>query len=524
MYIFHTEPMAHQSEFFRLYRDAEFFANLSEQGTGKTKSIIDIAGDKFERNLIDGLFIAAPNEGDIPENWLDQIVIHLPPRIPRSCVRYRGSGYMRVGDRKMMEAIVKGTHSQRALRVISTNIEAIRKGSPIFTFLLDWMRKFRVMFVIDEATRISTPGASQTKGALKLGANAAVRAISTGTLTAGGPFNAYAPMEFLSPDILDCPSFTAFKAEYCKMLPPEHGLVRHIIRQGARSEAHAEKLKSIIQLPERDAAGRPIYKNLDQLQKIIAKVSYRRLKADCLDLPPKVYQRLYTDMTEKQKEIYEQVRTEVVAEFVHEKRVVQMTIDMAMKRLLRLQQIVGNYYSPDPDPDEPRSPPKRIEAPEDNPKIKVLEGIIQDADPSARGIVWCRFTPEINEIVGYLREKYGASAVVEYHGKQSSAQQVMARKSFLDLNSPVRWLIGQIKAGIGVDMYTASWEYFYSNDYSLENRLQAEDRAHRKGLSNSLTIFDSETRGSIESRIISTLRSKKEVSEMILGDPPQNWI
>lgn len=525
MYIFHSAPMAHQSEFFELFKDAEYFANLSEQGTGKSKSLIDIAGYKFEQNQVDGLFIASPNEGDIPENWLDQIETHLPPRIPRACVRYRGTGYMRVADRKLLESTLQMASRDRALRVISTNIEAVRKGSPIFKYLIDWFRKTRVMFIIDEATRISSPGAAQTKGALKLGMNAVVRAISTGTLTAGGPFNVWAPMEFLSPKVLDSPSFTAHKAEYCKMLPPEHGLVRHIIRQGAKSAAHAEKLKSIIQLPERDAAGRPIYKNLDQLHNLVSKVSYRKLKIECLDLPPKLFAPIrHVEFTPKQKEIYEQVRTEVVAEFVHEKRVVQMTLDMAMKRLLRLQQICGNYYSPDPDPDQPKHPPVRIEKPENNPKIAVVEQIITDAESDARGIIWCRFKPEIYELIEWLSAKYGREKVVGYHGDLSSSQQVASRKSFLDLKTPIRWLVGQIKAGIGVDMYSASWEYFYSNSYSLEDRLQAEDRGHRKGLLWPLTIFDSQTRGSIESRIIATLRSKKEVSEMILGDPPQRWI
>jgi hypothetical protein len=402
MYIFHTAPMGHQSEFFDLFKDAEYFANLSEQGTGKTKALIDIAGYKFEENQVDGLFVAAPNEGDIPENWIDQIAIHLPPRIPRACVRYRGSGYMRVGDRRLLETTLKLQYSDRIFRVITTNIEAVRKGSPIFKYLIDWFRKARIMFVIDEATRIATPSSAQTKGALKLGMNAVVRAISTGTLTAGGPLNAWAPMTFLSPDVLDEPSFTCHKAQYMKMLPPEHGLVRHIINKTGTSMAHKEKLKSIIQLPERDAAGRPIYKNLDRLQKLIAKVSYRKLKSECLDLPPKIYAPTrYTEFTPKQKEIYEQVRTEVIAEFVHEKRVVQMTIDMAMKRLLRLQQIAGNYYSPDPDPDEPKSPPRRIEPPGNNPKIKIIDEIIADAEPTARGIIWCRFHPEIGEVVAY---------------------------------------------------------------------------------------------------------------------------
>lgn len=522
--------MAHQLEFFERFKDAEYLGNLSEQGTGKTKTFIDIAGYRYERDEIDGLLIAAPNEGDIPENWLDEVVKHLPPRIKRIGVRARAS-FMRVADKKLLARFAagefNGKKNGKPLAIVTINVELMRKGSKVFNLLLDWMRKSRVMFVVDESTRISTPSAAQTKGALKLAANAVVRSISTGTLDRGGPYATYSQMEFLSPTILDQPSFTAFKCEYSKMLPPEHGLVRHVIRQkGAKpGSPYEQRLLSIIQIPDKDAMGRPIFKNLEDLRDRVKTCSLRRLKADCLDIPPKLYAPTrYTEFTPKQKEIYEQVRTEVVAEFVHDKRIVQMTLDMAMKRLLRLQQVAGNYYSPDPDPDQPRHPPKRIEKPENNPKIAVVEQIITDYDDDCRGIIWCRFTPEIHELIEWLTAKYGADAVVGYHGGMSSRQQVDARKAFLDLKSPVRRIVGQINMGIGVDMYTASWEYFYSNSYSLEARLQAEDRGHRKGLLNPLTIFDSQTRGSIESRIVAQLRFRKEVSELILGDPPQNWI
>lgn len=525
-YVPHTDPMPHQKEFFDLFHNAEFFGNLSEQGTGKTKTIIDICAAKFERGEIDGLLVAAPNEGDIPENWVDQVAIHLPPRIPRLCIRVRSQG-QRVGEKKLFARMAAGEIKRAAMIIVTINVEAIRKGSTPFMKLLDLLRKNKIHFHIDESTRIASWTAAQTKGAIKLAANAVSRSISTGTLDRGGPFAVFSQMYFLSPNIIGQPSYTAFKAEYCEMLPPENGLVRHIISQrGAKPGSEYEKkLKEIIQLPKRDALGRPVFKNLDQLQKIVAKHTYRKLKSECLNIPPKLYAPTrYVDFTPKQKEIYEQVRTEVIAEFVHERRIVQMTIDMAMKRLLRLQQICGNYYSPDPDPDQPKQPPKRIEKPENNPKIAVIDQIITDAESDARGIIWCRFKPEIYEVIEWLSAKFGAQRVVGYHGDMSAAQQVGARKSFLDRKSPTQWLVGQIKAGIGVDMYTASWEYFYSNSYSLEERLQAEDRGHRQGLLNPLTIFDSQTRGSIESRIIAALRSKKEVSELILGDPPQNWI
>lgn len=533
----HTKPLNHQVAYHRLARDEEFFANLSEQGTGKTKSAIDEAGYNFEeKHRIDGLLVIAPNEGDIPANWLDQIAAHLPPRIARSTVRAKSQN-MKARDRDVFQAITKGEKhffgTEPRLKVITTNVEAIRSGSPIFKALLTWMRRERVMMVVDESTRIGEPGAAQTRAALKLGRNAVLRRLSTGTMTAGGPFKAFSQCLFLSETILGHDSYTAFKAEHCEMLPAENGLVRYIagkkasgIRDPQKRDEFTRKMQSIIQLPKRTPDGALIYRNIDELHKKIAKYSFRVLKDDCLDLPPKIYMPLcYVDLTPKQKEIYEQVRTQVIAEFVHDREIRQMTVDMTIKRLLRLQQIVCNHYTPDPDVDEPKIPPQYIERWEDAPRIKSVLQVIQDAGPDARLIIWCRFHPEIAQIRTALIDqcsKWGE--VVEYHGKMTKGCQVESRKRFLDRTTPVRYLVGQIKAGIGVDMYSAWGEYFYSNDWSLENRLQAEDRGHRIGLTNKLPIHDAYARGTVDDRLISTLRQHKEIHEMIMGDNPRNWI
>lgn len=535
-YIELTKSMSHQVAYGRRSRSTlpvKFFANLSEQGTGKTKALIDDAGFYYSADLIDGLLVVAPNEGDIPANWLDQIDRHLHPRIKRIKLRAKSTG-MRVGEKALLDQARRGVKAgDPALRVITVNIEAIRSGSPIFKALLDWMRKERVMMVIDESTRIGEPSSAQTKAALKLGMNAVIKRISTGTMTASGPFKAYSQCLFLDESILGFDTYTAFKAEYCEMLPPENGLVRFVamkkaanIQDPAKKEKFAQSMQSIIQLPKRDLKGNLVYRNIDELHKRIAKHSFRVLKDDCLDLPPKIYMpMLYVDLTPKQKEIYEQVKNEVIAEFVHDKQLRQMTVDLEIKRRLRLQQIVCNHYTPDPDVDSPKIPPQLIERWQDTPRIAALLQVIESSGPDARIIIWCRFHPEIAQITEAITDQYSKwGDVVQYHGKMQKGGQVTSRKSFLDLASRTRYLVGQIKAGIGVDMYSAWGEFFYSNDYSLENRLQAEDRGHRIGLKNKLPIWDVMARGTVDERLIDNLRNHKDVHEWIMGDDPRKWI
>lgn len=534
-YIEKTRSLDHQIAYRKKAARAAFFANLSEQGTGKTKALIDEAGDFFCADLIDGLLIVAPNEGDIPANWLDQIEAHLGSAVKRVTLRAR-SQKMKVGEKLLLDSIAAAapTFHPGELKIVSTNYEAIRSGSEVFKKLLTWMRKQRVMIIADESTRIGEPNSAQTRAALKLAKNAVVKRISTGTMTASGPFKAYSQSLFLDESILGFDTYTAFKCEYCEMLPPENGLVRYVagkkaknIKDPVKREEFTREMQSIIQLPKRDLRGNLIFKNIDELHKKIAAHSFRVLKDNCLDLPPKIYMpMLYVDLTPKQKEIYEQVRTEVIAEFVHEREIRQMTVDMAIKRLLRLQQIVCNHYTPDPDVDEPKIPPKLIESKwADVPRIASILQVIEDAGPDARIIIWCRFHPEIAQITEALVDQFSKwGETVQYHGRMNKMTQVESRKRFLDRTNRVRYLVGQIKAGIGVDMYSAWGEYFHSNDWSLENRLQAEDRGHRIGLTNKLPIFDCKARGTVDERLIDTLRQRKDIHEMIMGDNPRNWI
>ncbi|MDZ4344097.1 MAG: DEAD/DEAH box helicase [Candidatus Binatia bacterium] len=537
-YRYQTKPFAHQRKCFELSRDREYFAFLMEQGTGKTKVGIDTAAYLYEKNKIEAVVIVGPNEGDVPEVWVEQFATHFPKRNSYAIARAR-SNMMKARVRDLLKKICD-PHAKVGLRVITINVEALRKGSPMFNLLLKFMRQFKTLFIIDESTRIKSASSSQTRGALKLAMNTDYRRIASGVPITNAPFDAYPQFLFLSPTILGFDFFTAFKAHYCQLLPPEHGLIRYTaekmasrVRDPQRRAELVTKMRSIIQIPARDAAGQIIYRNHDELRKKIAAHSFRVLKEDCLDLPPKLYTKRYVDLTPKQQLIYDQVKKEVIAEFVADGELQYITSSLAITRLLRLQQVVCNHYSPDPDPDLPKQPPKRIEgitrSPKgknvtfDNPRIQALLSWIEE-DPDVKGIIWCRHHPEIREIGETLRMLYGDHKVLELHGKVKGGERAEVRHKFQDVKNPAQWLIGQVRSGIGIDLFEAHWEFYYSNDYSLENRLQSEDRVHRLGLKHKLTIVDVIARGTLDEKIVATLRAKKEISDLILGDNPRNWL
>ena len=84
---------------------------------------------------------------------------------------------------------------------------------------------------------------------------------------------------------------------------------------------------------------------------------------------------------------------------------------------------------------------------------------------------------------------------------------------------PTQILIAQIRTGgVGLDLWMSDTAIFYSVEWSLGVREQAEGRNFRKGseIHQSVTYFDIVCENSIEERILAELKSKKELSDLIM--------
>jgi SNF2 family DNA or RNA helicase len=139
------------------------------------------------------------------------------------------------------------------------------------------------MLVVDESSRIKTPGAKRTKMITKFAKHAKYRRIMTGTPVTKGPEDVYTQFKFLDPNILGYESFYSFRARYCVMGGFEN---RQIVS----------------------------YQNTEELINSIEGSSYRVLKKDCLDLPSKIYQRHYVELSPKQRKVYNEMKKNFITE------------------------------------------------------------------------------------------------------------------------------------------------------------------------------------------------------------------
>ena len=65
---------------------------------------------------------------------------------------------------------------------------------------------------------------------------------------------------------------------------------------------------------------------------------------------------------------------------------------------------------------------------------------------------------------------------------------------------------------------------YYANDFNLDTRQQSEDRCHRIGQKNRVTYVDLISEGTIDERIVESLRSKINLSAKVLGEEARQWL
>jgi len=459
-YDFKTKPFEHQRKAFYMSRDKEAFALLMEQGTGKTKVIIDSAAYLYGKGKITALVVIAPN--GVHRNWLKEIDIHMPDWCTNQSFYYT-SGM----TKKRIEEYDKVFASENNLKIFTFNVEAFTSPKAIY-YMQKILVSNKVMLVVDESSRIKRPGAKRTKIITKFGKQADYKRIMTGTPVTKGPEDVYSQFKFLDPQTLGYDSFYSFRARYCVMGGFEN--------------------KQIIS-----------YQNIDELTRNIEGHSFRVLKKDCLDLPDKIYQRHYVEMTAKQKKLYQNMKKSFVAELEGN----MIEAPEAITRLLRLQQILCGWFP---------SEGSVTQIDEQNPRIEAMKDILSDID--SKVIIWARFKADLRAI-----ERALGDLAVSYHGDVSSDAREVAVDRFQ--NDPkIQYFIGQPQSGgIGLTLTAADYVIYYSNSFDLEQRMQSEDRCHRIGTKNNVTYIDIETRKTVDSKIIQALREKKSLADIITKDP-----
>ena len=472
-YKFKTKPYKHQIDSLERSFDKKNFAYFMEMGTGKSKVLIDNIAMLYNAGKINGALIIAPK--GVYKNWFDsEIPNHLPDYVEKKMGLWKTDP-----NAKDLKPLFS---TGAELHILIMNVEAFstKKG-------VDFAKKFlschKTIIGIDESTTIKNPMAKRTRAIIELGLKCKFKRILTGSPVTKSPLDLFSQCYFLSPFLLGHESFYTFKTRYA--------ITKQVNVSGR-----------MIQL----VVG---YRNLPELSEKVKPFSYRVLKDDCLDLPKKTYMKRIVQLTDEQKRLYKTMKEKAIA-FLNGKMVSTAAV---ITQLMRLHQITcGHFKSDDGDVQDVKS--NRL-----NELMDVLEEV------EGKAVIWAHYRYDIEKIVEAITKQYGKNSVVTYYGDTSLDDRQKAIKKIQDKNSSVRFVVGTPQTGgYGITLTGASTMIYYSNGYDLEKRQQSEASIDRIGQEKPRTYIDIIAEGTVDEKIVQSLRKKVNIATEIMGEELKEWI
>jgi len=361
-YKFKTKPYAHQLKALEMSWNKEVFAYFMEMGTGKSKVLLDNISMLYDKGKINGALIVAPK--GVYKNWYEsEIPTHLVNHIQKKAVLWQA-----LINKKQQAKLDTLFKPEVDLHILIMNVEAFstKKG-------LDFAAKFLschdALVAIDESTTIKNPSAQRTKNIQRLSKLSKYRRILTGSPVTKSPLDLYTQCEFLDPYLLDFSSYYAFRTRYA-------------IMKSANFNGRSVQL----------VVG---YRNLAELSETVKKFSYRVLKDDCLDLPPKTFMKRIIQLSPEQKRVYEQMKSMALAELNGK----MVTTFNAITQIMRLQQITcGHFKADDGSMQEIK-----------NNRITEILDLLEEVEGKA--IIWAHWRHDIATIVREIEKEYPGSVM-----------------------------------------------------------------------------------------------------------------
>lgn len=253
----------------------------------------------------------------------------------------------------------------------------------------------------------------------------------------------------------------------------------------------------------------PIQKNNDkaaiqQLRKKIYPFILRRLKKDVLsDLPDKIEQTLYIEMSNKQKKLYEDRRSFYKAAIENSiaTRGMQQSRFFIFQALSELRQIASTP--------EQFSDGKII-----SPKRELLEEQLLDVMANGhKALIFVNFLAAI-ELIGEQLENMGID-FVSMSGATRDRQSLVQRFQ-TDPNCRV-FLMTLKTGGTGLNLTAADTIFIFDPWWNVAAENQAIDRAHRIGQTNKVLAYKMITQGTIEEKILELQEMKKELFDNVIS-------
>jgi SNF2 family DNA or RNA helicase len=323
------------------------------------------------------------------------------------------------------------------------------------------------MIIIDESHLVKTPDAIRSKQIYRICQQSSYKLIMTGTPIADNVHDLYMQYAMLSHLIMKCNSWNEYQNNY-------------VLYGGVTGN---------------DIVG---YKNLDYLTGLIEPYTYQIKKEDCLQLPNRLNYTYSCDLTEKQAEIYYQVKEELL-DLIDKGDYTSETI---FAYLTKMQQITcGYYYNED-----------GLFNYIGTNKFKQIKEI----GLPERCIFFCKYLFEIDLITNFL----GIEKCAVFTGENRKTRDM--EKDMFVKGEKQYFVATSSSGGTGLNgLQTCSIMFRFSRTFKYIEEQQTIGRIERPGQTNQMFVYDLITNTGIDRKIQQNINRKSNLDEeikMILND------
>jgi SNF2 family DNA or RNA helicase len=430
-----------------------------DMGLGKSVQVITRIINEKEAIATPPTLLIAPTS--VVGNWLREIAKFAPHL---QAMVHHGS------DRLKDEAEFKATCLNHD--VVITSFTLARKDEKLLSSVT-WQR-----IVIDEAQNIKNPKAAQTRAVLKL--QAKHRLALTGTPVENRLLDLWSIFNFLNPGYL------GKEAQFRKSF--------EIPIQKDNSKVKSSSLK-----------------------KLVEPFILRRVKTDksiINDLPDKVEQNLYCNLTKEQASLYEAVVKDVSKQ-IEESEGIQRK-GLILSTLLKLKQVCNHPAQFLQDSSE--------FSPERSHKLSRLIEMVEEAIAEGESmLIFSQFKEICDPLEKYLKHNCHYNTYY-IHGGTNRNKREEAIAEFQDPETEPSVFILSLKAGgVGITLTKANHVFHFDRWWNPAVEDQATDRAFRIGQKKNVFVHKFVAMGTLEERIDQMIADKKKLSSAIVGND-ESWL
>ncbi len=439
-----------------------------DMGLGKTIQVIALLlyerekilseTESEEKGFVSTLLIAPTS---VLSNWRKEVE-KFAPRL--KCLIHHGSGRMR--DASELKESIHGIDIMITSFTIASRDRALLKQ-------FKWRR-----IVVDEAQNIKNPKTAQARAICSF--SAPLRMALTGTPIENRLTDLWSLFNFLNPGYLGT----------------------------------AAQFKRAYEMPiQRDSS----HERLTQLQRLVSPFILRRLKTDksiIADLPDKLEQKVYCNLTVEQASLYQALVDDVKDQL--EKAEGIQRKGLMLSTLMKLKQVCNH-------PAQFLQDGSAFSEARSHKLTRLIDMVGEALAENDSMLVFTQFT-EIGHQLEQLLRRRCEWPVYYLHGGTSRKRREQMIDTFQDSETPAGIFILSLRAGgVGITLTQANHVFHFDRWWNPAVENQATDRAYRIGQEKTVFAHKMVTLGTLEERIDRMIEEKQALADSIVGTD-ENWL